>query len=810
MKSENRALFLKLRKQYISDYYKTLNNKQLEAVLKTEGPLLLLAGAGSGKTTVLIQRVSNILRFGSGSDSDVIPAFIRDEDVTFLQTAVELGEKSERTDALCGVDVPYPSNVLAITFTNKAANELKARLLNDIGPESSGVWAMTFHSACCRILRKEIDRLGYSTNFTIYDATDSEKVMKDILKDKNLDEKTFPPKLMLSYISRAKEQLLDALAFKETLGGHGDYRKEVAADCYIEYQAQLRSANALDFDDIIFLTVLLLQQYPEVRDYYARKFRYILVDEYQDTNHAQYVLTSMLASGYRNICVVGDDDQSIYKFRGATIANILEFEEHYKGTVTIRLEQNYRSTKKILEAANAVISHNRGRKGKVLWTDNHEGDAVIVHECPNEFQESEYVAGQILKKARSEGYSGCAILYRTNVQSNVIERTLAANAIPYRIFGGTRFFDRAEIKDILAYLMVINNPADELRLNRIINNPPRGIGAKSLETAKRLAESMGLPLFEVISNAAMYPALEKSANKFLAFCEMIKYLRACSGNMELPDFYDAVLEQTGYVKMLDEKDLIEYRSKAENVRELRSNFVQFCESTDVPTLSAFLEEISLYTDLEKYNEDDQAVTLMTIHSAKGLEFDYVFLVGLEDGLFPSARSMDDTDDLEEERRLCYVAITRAKKELVITYANQRMLYGRTTPALASRFLRELPDNCKLEHRRRAVGTASVQSGFSEYDLGFEGYQVPEYGQNKYRVKATPAEKKKTPFSSANQKTSTTVSFQPGNMVEHRSFGKGMVLTAMKIGNDCLLEIAFDKFGTKKLMANSASAHMIKL
>jgi len=366
MNIESKERFIALRKKYISGYFGNMNERQKEAVLKTEGPLLLLAGAGSGKTTVLIQRVSNLLRFGSGSDSNNVPAFVTESDIDRLEKLVISGEKNEWADAICSYDIPFPSNVIAITFTNKAANELKERLLNDIGPNSSGVWAMTFHSACCRILRKEIDRLGYATNFTIYDSSDSERVMKDILKDKNLDEKSFPPKLMLSYIGRAKDQLIGADEYKKSLFGHADFRKEVAADCYKQYQARLRNANALDFDDIIFLTVLLLQQYPEVHEYYANKFRYVLVDEYQDTNHAQYVLTSMLASKHKNICVVGDDDQSIYKFRGATIENILEFEENFKGARTIRLEQNYRSTKKILEAANAVISNNRGRKGKTL------------------------------------------------------------------------------------------------------------------------------------------------------------------------------------------------------------------------------------------------------------------------------------------------------------------------------------------------------------------------------------------------------------------------------------------------------------
>ena len=623
--------------------------------MTTEGPLLLLAGAGSGKTTVLIKRIANIMRFGRGSDSNEIPDIVTDEDVLFLENLTEdLSECDRwRAESLCAVSPAVPWSIIAITFTNKAANELKERLSTLLGPEAQDIWAMTFHSACCRILRRDIERMGYTRSFTIYDSSDSERVMKDILKDMGLDDKTFPPKYVLGAISREKDKMISPEEILERTQAQNDVRALHIAKAYVKYQSRLKDNNALDFDDIIYITVKLLQEHEEVRTYYQRKFRYVLVDEYQDTSHMQYLLTSLLAGGYENICVVGDDDQSIYRFRGATIENILNFEKQYHGSRTIRLEQNYRSTQSILNAANAVISHNLGRKGKVLWTANGQGDPITVYEAEDEGAEGNYVAGQILSGSKGKHFKDYAILYRTNAQSNALEFALKRNGIPYRVIGGTRFFDRAEIKDMLSYLCVINNRADDLRLKRIINNPPRGLGTKTIETAQRLADAERKPLYQVVSDPYSYAPLEKPALKLVKFSALIEGMaQLLEEGMSLPDFYDELLIRSGYVDMLNAKDTEENKTRLENVRELKSSILAYMENAETPSLAGFLEEIALYTDLEQYNDSDDTVVMMTMHSAKGLEFPHVFLVGFEDGLFPGMRAIGDAEEMEEERRLC--------------------------------------------------------------------------------------------------------------------------------------------------------------
>ena len=662
MTEQMESRFIAARKKYIASRFSQLNDMQQKAVLTTQGPLLLLAGAGSGKTTVLINRIANLMRYGRGSDSQEIPPHIEDEDVEFLEGLGEepSDEDTARADTLCAVESAVPWSIIAITFTNKAANEIKDRLSSLLGPEAQDIWAMTFHSACCRILRREIDVMGYTRSFTIYDPADSERVMKGILKELDMDEKTFPPKYVLSVISREKDKMVSPAQMLEDAEKSGNLRAKYVARAYEKYQTQLRDNNALDFDDIIYVTVQMLQQHEEIRRYYQKKFRYVLVDEYQDTNHMQYLLTSLLAGGYENICVVGDDDQSIYRFRGATIENILSFEKQYHGCRTIRLEQNYRSTQSILNAANAVISHTLGRKGKKLWTANGSGDPITVYEAPDEGTEANFVAGQILAATRGKGMQDFAILYRTNAQSNALEYAMKRNGIPYRVIGGTRFFDRAEIKDMLSYLCVINNRADTLRLRRIINNPPRGLGAKTLEMADRLAEVEGKPLYAIVSDPYSYAPLEKSAGKFLQFSAMIEELaKLLDDGMSLPKFYDEVVRRTGYMDMLTAKDTEENKTRLENVQELKSSIHSYMENVESPSLAGFLEEIALYTDIEQYNESDDAVVMMTMHSAKGLEFPHVFLVGFEDGLFPGQRSIGDAEEMEEERRLCYVAITRA-------------------------------------------------------------------------------------------------------------------------------------------------------
>ncbi len=789
--------FITARRKYISSQFSRLNPMQQEAVLTTDGALLLLAGAGSGKTTVLINRIANLIRFGSGSDSPLVPDTVTEDDVLFLEGIHELASDWERSraDFLCAVEPASPWSIIAITFTNKAANELKERLCAMLGPQGQDVWAMTFHSACCRILRRDAEKIGYSSHFTIYDTADSERVMKDVIKEMGLDDKTFPAKYVLSIISREKDRMTTPEKLMQRAEMAGDHRARHVAKAYQMYQTRLKENNAVDFDDIILLTVRLLQEYEDVRTYYQRKFRYVLVDEYQDTNHLQYLLTRLLAGGYENVCVVGDDDQSIYRFRGATIENILDFEKHYPGARTIRLEQNYRSTQSILNAANSVIAHNLGRKGKKLWTANGAGDPITIYEASDEGAEANFVAGQIIKFSKGVNFKDHAVLYRTNAQSNALEYAFKRNGIAYRIIGGTRFFDRAEVKDMLAYLCVINNRADDLRLKRIINNPPRGIGAKTIETAERLSQAEGKPLYDLVSDPYSYGPLEKSAGKLMQFTAMMEELATLlDEGMSLSDFYEELMIRTGYLAALEAKDTEESRSRIENIKELKSSILAYLSNAADPSLAGFLEEIALYTDIEQYNDSDNAVVMMTMHSAKGLEFPHVFLVGFEDGLFPGMRAIGDVEEMEEERRLCYVAITRAKKQLTISYARQRMLYGRTNAALPSRFLREIPETEVV----RKGGYQTRSDAFVHND--WSGYQRPSYSQQTT---------KKTIVSDP-QTTAPCPEYHKGDMVSHTAFGKGMVLSVLKMGGDALLEIAFDQIGTKKLMAKTASAHMKKL
>ncbi len=776
--------FVEARRSYIARQFSHMNPRQLEAVLSTQGPLLLLAGAGSGKTTVLIHRIANLLRFGSGSDSIELPYGLTEEDVLFLEAEVAhpTAEGAARAEALCALDPVAPWSIIAITFTNKAANELKARLSAMLGPGAEDVWAMTFHSACCRILRREIDRLGYDRSFTIYDTADSERVIKEILKDRNLDEKIFPPRSVLGMFSKAKDKLRSPEDFAFDAGD--DYRMKRIAELYAEYQKRLKASNALDFDDIILLTVQLLQNFEEVREYYQRKFRYVLIDEYQDTNHLQYLLSSLLAGGYRNICVVGDDDQSIYRFRGATIENILSFEKQYHGARLIRLEQNYRSTQMILDAANSVISNNRGRKGKKLWTTNGAGERILHYEASNETDEANFVINSILSESGGREYKRFAILYRTNAQSNALENACKRMGVPYRIIGGTRFFDRAEVKDMLAYLWVINNRADDLRLKRILNQPPRGIGAKTVEIIERQSTAASKPLYDVISDPYNYPSLKSAAQKLMNFSVLIEECAELLDVLSLPDFYEELLVRTGYVAMLEQKEDPESRVRLENVRELKSSFVNYVENTDEPTLNGFLEEIALYTGIDQYDKDSDAIVMMTMHSAKGLEFPHVFLVGVEENLFPGSRAIGDAEEMEEERRLCYVAITRAKERLTLSSARQRMLYGHTTVNRSSRFLREIPAELIIEKQA----------------------ERPVYQQTVYRQSTPHSFRQEVPT----LKETVLPDFKKGDMVRHDVFGNGLILSVLKMGNDAMLEIAFDQVGTKRLMARTAASRMKRL
>ena len=804
--------FIQARRKAIAVEYAHLNDMQQRGVMTTEGPLLLLAGAGSGKTTVLIHRVANLLRYGRGSDTEEIPIPISEDMVTFLEeyAAHPAADQQPLMQYLCAVEPARPWEVLAITFTNKAANELKERLERMLGEEARDVWASTFHSACVRILRRDIEQIGYSRDFTIYDTDDSKRVLKDCLKELELDEKTFPVREILSVISRAKDEMLLPEDFRAYWEKNNDWRKTRIAKVYSLYTKKLRDANALDFDDIILLTVQLLQGRPEVREYYQRKFRYVLVDEYQDTNHLQYLLTSLLAGGYQNICVVGDDDQSIYRFRGADITNILSFEKQFPGARVIRLEQNYRSTQNILDAANAVISHNSSRKGKTLWTNNGAGELVTVKTTFHEGDEANFVLGQIMTHYRRGGRWGdCAILYRTNAQSNALEYACKRNGVPYKIYGGLKFFDRAEVKDMLAYLSVINNPTDDLRLRRIINVPARKIGLTTVDKAQLIATEQNLTLYDVFRQADRFPSLKTAAARLMAFTDMIEDLRRRLPDCDLLEFYDLVCDRSGYTAVLREKDDLESRGRLENVEELKSSILSYLENAEGdPSLSGFLDEIALYTDLDSRVDGDNCVTMMTMHAAKGLEFPNVYVVGMEDGLFPGNRAMGDPDEMEEERRLCYVAMTRAKDKLTLTNARQRTLYGRTTPCMPSRFLNEIPED-NMEWLSKPQPRSE---SWDEDDASYDGGGYGAYARR--AASAAPSARKPDALRTSAAKAAPRpaaprMDLQPGEMVDHDAFGRGMVLSVHPVGGDAMVEVAFDKVGTKRLMLKMAAQHLQK-
>ncbi|MBP3700249.1 MAG: UvrD-helicase domain-containing protein [Oscillospiraceae bacterium] len=808
--------FVAARKRVIEAEFSNLNPMQRQGVLTTEGPLLLLAGAGSGKTTVLIHRIANLLRYGRGSDCDEIPMPISEDEVEFLESYAEAPTEENRPLAqyLCAVEPPQPYEVLAITFTNKAANELKERLERMLGESGCDVWASTFHSACVRILRRDIDRIGYSRDFTIYDTDDSKRVIKDCLKDLGLDEKTFSTREVLSAISHAKEKMISAEEYCEFWEKQADWRKIRIGKVYSLYTQRLQTANALDFDDLILKTVHLLERDREVREYYRRKFRYVLIDEYQDTNHLQYRLTTLLAGGYRNICVVGDDDQSIYRFRGADIDNILNFEKQYAGTRTIRLEQNYRSTGHILNAANAVIRNNQGRKGKTLWTDRGEGEQVIIKTTFNEGDEANFVIGDIMMNYnRGANWRDHAILYRMNAQSNALEYAFRRNGMPYKVVGGTKFFDRAEVKDMLAYLCLINNPTDDLRLRRIVNTPSRKIGAATMDKAQHLAVENNIPLYEVLRNASMYPELKSTAVKLEGFIAMMEEMREKADQLELVEFYEYVCDRTGYVTMLTEKNDMESRGRLENVRELTSSINAFLDNgPDNPSLAGFLDEVALYTDLDSTEDGDNCVVMMTMHSAKGLEFPNVYVVGMEDGLFPGNRAMGEPEEMEEERRLCYVAMTRAMEKLTLTHARQRMLFGRTTPAMPSRFLEEVPEeNSRWIGKPEPKPERHWSDDFNDEPMGFGGsFGGGSFGSGSYSSAPKISAKKPT-FTESVKKAPAApmLQLQPGESVRHSAFGVGLVVSVRPMGGDALIEVAFDTVGTKKLMLKAASAHLTK-
>lgn len=731
-----------------------LNERQKEAVLATEGPVLVLAGAGSGKTTVLVNRI-----------------------------AYMISEKHIR-----------PWNILAITFTNKAAREMKDRIERLLGDTAKDMWIGTFHSVCVRILRSCIDLLGYSRDFVIYDTADTKTVMKECLRELDIDEKSFPVRNVLSIISNAKNDLMDAATFENVY--KSDYRMSIIAKIYYRYQTKLRKNNAVDFDDIILNTVKILSENPDVLSKYQDKFQYILVDEYQDTNNSQYLLINLLAQANRNLCVVGDDDQSIYKFRGANIGNILNFEDDYSDVQKITLDQNYRSTQNILDAANSVISNNKGRMGKSLWTSNGDGNKVFVYTGTNEYDEARYIARQIKKHFDEQGsFSDCAILYRTNAQSRVIEEMLMRESVPYKVLSGLRFYDRKEIKDIIAYLRVVYNPNDDVSLARIVNEPKRKIGNATLEKARNIAREKETSLYDVISHADDYPEFKTAIKKLLSFSEIIQSLIKLKDTVTIEELTGRILNDTGYMPALVMEDTTESKTRIENLGEFISVITEFEKNEETGnTLGEFLENISLVSDIDGYDENEDSAVLMTIHSAKGLEFPIVFLSGLEEGLFPGMRSMESDDDIEEERRLCYVAITRAKEQLYITKTISRTIHGKTMPTTASRFFKEIPVEYLEDKTTLQPKVAKVMQ-----DLGVRNAAAPK--KEVYMTKGFG--------SSVKSSGSTDYSkFKAGDIVEHRTFGRGEILKATPCGNDCILEIQFESIGFKRLMAAFAKVKKI--
>lgn len=778
--------FIDVKRKALDAYFGKLNNMQKKAVFTVNGPVLILAGAGSGKTSVLVNRIANMVTFGNAYASENVPASVNDDDIAFLDKYNGSTDENDvaRLAEIVAENRINPWNILAITFTNKAAGELKERLRAMLGEQADSICAATFHSACVRILRREIDKLGYTSSFTIYDSDDSQRLLKSCYDPLDLSDKTFPVKTVLSVISSAKDKLITPDEFEKE--ATGDYRKLGIAKLYKLYQQRLREANALDFDDIIRLTVELFEQEAEVLAHYRNLYKYIMVDEYQDTNEAQFRLVSLLAGGHGNLCVVGDDDQSIYKFRGATIENILNFEEQFDNATVIRLEQNYRSTQNILSAANSVISNNISRKAKKLWTDAGDGDKVTVFKAYDESAESRFVAETILEQVKDgASYKDFAILYRMNAQSNSIERAFTHSGIPYKVIGGMRFYDRKEIKDMTAYLAVLNNNRDMLRFKRIINEPKRGIGDTTLSMIEQIAGDLGVSPIDVMRDSEGYAPVAKKSALLTKTAAMFDHLTEFAETHTLSELLDELLDKTGYanaMKALGD----EGAGRLENISELKTTMEQYTEANgEEASLSGFLEEISLYTDVDKLEEDSDVVYMMTMHSAKGLEFPTVFVVGMEEGIFPGMRSMNSLEDMEEERRLAYVAITRAKKKLYISHAKQRMLFGSTNRNLISRFAKEIDS----DYVERIDSTVKIAD---------EGNDVIVQSVPKYTLQSDIANRKVE-----QAKKKAEADYSVGERVKHNIFGEGTVLSVKKISNDAMLEIAFDSVGTKKLMANFA-------
>ena len=790
----DKSEILALRRAVLEKDFARMNDRQKQAVFTVNGPLLILAGAGSGKTTVLINRIANILRYGDAYNSTYLRDDLDENDIAACKAYIENGMPlTTETPEHLSVSACAPWRIMAITLTNKAAGELKDRMCAMLGETANDIWASTFHSTCARILRRDGERIGYSSHFTVYDTDDQRRLMKSILKELDISEKNITPKSILNEISRAKDSLISPAEYALTVGD--DFRLKIISRAYTTYQKRLEDADAMDFDDLINKVVELFKKCPDVLEYYQNRFRYLMVDEYQDTNHAQYTFVRMLAEKSGNLCVVGDDDQSIYKFRGATIENILSFENTFQNATVIRLEQNYRSTQNILDAANAVIEHNTERKGKTLWTQNGTGAMIHLHTAENETDEAERITKIILDGvAAGRKFSDYAVLYRMNSQSLTFERNFAKSGVPHRIIGGTRFYERREIREMIAYLSVINNPSDEMRLRRIINTPKRSIGDRSVEVAAQIGQQTGETLFEVVSHAKDYPALSRAANKMTLFAAQMQGLIELNNDEEvtLGELYDELVERIDYLNFLKTDDPESAEDRAANVQELASNLRRFEEENPEGTLSDFLEEVSLITDIDNYDNNADSVVLMTVHSAKGLEFPVVFLPGMEENIFPGMASVYVPSEVEEERRLAYVAITRAKEDLYIFHAESRMIFGMTNRNRVSRFVEEIPETL-VEHTRSRDYSARPVSmpsfgGAKPFGEAPKTKSVAEAGgfTPKPRVKPAPAG-----------------TYRVGDTVLHKTFGTGLIVSATPMANDTLLEVAFDKVGTKKLFANFA-------
>lgn len=780
--------YTELKQRALESQFSRANDRQKQAIFKINGAVLIIAGAGSGKTTVLVNRIANMLRFGNAYH-DTEERTLSAEQQRFLEEYPDMEKTPENARKLAdiiAVNPVNPWNILAITFTNKAAGELRDRLAAMLGEDAQKINASTFHSACVKILRREIEHLGYKSGFAIYDDDDSKRLIKEIMKRHEIDEKVMAAKVFKNHISRLKDRMISPSEFALTAAETAEETDKRVSQVYSDYQQMLVEANAVDFDDIIFLTVKLFEEYPDVLEHYRNLYKYIMVDEYQDTNIAQYRLVSLLAGDQSraNLGVVGDDDQSIYKFRGATVENILNFEKQYKNACVIRLEQNYRSTENILNAANAIISNNTNRKEKHLWSELGEGDKIQVNLYPGEQAEASGIVDEI-NKGISEGakYSDFAILYRNNALSRAYETALSRNGIPYRILGGVRFYDRKEIRDIMAYLSLLNNPFDTVRFRRVINEPKRGIGDATVDEVVRIASETGMSPIQVCANAIEFADLKKKANALKAAANLFEELDEIADTARLDELIDAVVEKSGYKQMLDALG-DEGVTRLENIRELKSNAL---ENPDA-TLPDFLEQTALVSDTDKYDADADCVSLMTMHSAKGLEFPVVFMVAAEDNIFPSAACRWDPSEMEEERRLAYVAVTRAKKRLIVTHSRYRMLYGKTSSNKLSQFVCEIPEELierhgEIQRSQERPAKPERRSFLKEETSKYRAHVVQS------AVNAVLAE--------------TSGNFEVGDRIKHNLFGEGTITAVMPTGNDAMLTVNFDTRGEKKLMRNNA-------